>query len=348
MIQLKVINIIICSAIIALLATPAQADVRYLPESWQFSKNFYTVYGEPELDASITGSSEFSRGDETVILVSIMNKGKITGFKSENTPGDANEMQLAAIEKGYETQRTLAAGITAELYSDSPEIEVLSGTQFAGSLREGEVTMVPLQFKIKVNRDAGAGVYSLRLNLSYSEQRNVQVAGNATRGDVDVNFWYLPANTTGTLKIKIKEEPEFEVRSESAIAAGSEETISVTYRNTGEKVAKEAVARISIVDPFSSTDDQSFLGDLNPGEEKTTRFRIGVKGSTTPKTYSISTEVKYRDVSGNYRISESRKIPVRVLPASSLLDFITGNAVVIIALILVIFSAAAYMRMRKG
>ncbi|HIH44683.1 MAG TPA: hypothetical protein HA257_06330 [Candidatus Methanoperedenaceae archaeon] len=345
---MKAVNIILCTAIFALLASPAQADVRYLPESWQFSKNFYTVYGEPELDASIAGSREFSRGDEAVILVSIMNSGKITGFKAENTPEDANEIQLAAIEKGYEIQRTLAAGITAELFSDSTEVEVLSGTQFAGSLREGEVTMAPLQFKIKVNRYAGAGVHKLRLNLYYSEQRNAQVAGNATRGDVDVNFWYIPVNITDMLEIRGKDEAEFEVRSESAIAAGSEEAILVTFRNTGEKVAKEAVARISIVDPFSSTDDQSYLGDLAPGEEKTTVFRIGAKGSATPKTYSISTEVKYRDVSGNYQISESRKIPLRVLPASSLFDLITGNVVIILAAVLVIFGAAAYMRMRKG
>ena len=67
--------LILCSAVL-----PAQAA---LPENFDISKNYYTVYGGPDLNATLIGDNEYSRGDTVTLNVDMMNKGEITGFKSE-------------------------------------------------------------------------------------------------------------------------------------------------------------------------------------------------------------------------------------------------------------------------
>ena len=92
-------------------------------------------------------------------------------------------------------------------------------------------------------------------------------------------------------------------------------TIKVTYRNIGEEPTKDAIARISLFIPFSSSDDQASLGTLDPGDERTVTFKLDVNDDATIGNYSINSEVKYTDLKGNSVISETVSIPVGVGPA---------------------------------
>ena len=126
------------------------------------------------------------------------------------------------------------------------------------------------------------------------------------------------------------------------LSTGAKKTpISATYKNIGEESIKDAVARLSIFKPFSSTDDQAFIGTLLPGEEKTVVFRLDVDTDATPKDYAINSEIKYADLNGDTVISESMKIPVVVKAAStSLLMPAIVNIIIIVAVV-------AYMYRRK-
>ena len=46
------------------------------------------------------------------------------------------------------------------------------------------------------------------------------------------------------------------------MSPGSKQVISVEYMNTGETTIYSAQGRISAVDPFTSNDDITYLGDL--------------------------------------------------------------------------------------
>lgn len=59
------------------------------------------------------GDNEFERNETATLLVDLMNRGKVLGFKSER-----NEIKLAELEKNYELQVTNAIGITATLSAD--------------------------------------------------------------------------------------------------------------------------------------------------------------------------------------------------------------------------------------
>ena len=97
-----------------LLLTNAQAA---FPEYFDISENYYTVYGSPDVSASILGGAEFSRGTTVTIDINLNNKGLITGFRSEQEANEEFEQSLQETEMSYEGQKTTAIGIVGTLVS---------------------------------------------------------------------------------------------------------------------------------------------------------------------------------------------------------------------------------------
>jgi len=313
--------------------------------------NYYTMYGGPDISASVAGTDEFERGDTVTLYVDLTNYGRIIGFKEDQTPQNPKEYTLANAEQQEEYKKPTALGITASLSSDNQQIEVKSGDQVVQSLKSGEKTQSPLKFTIKIGEHAPAGRYPLSLNVSYDYQDNVRVyasallnsGGSPTLANYRVSYIYQKANQTVPIVITIKKQADFEIlNATGTLSAGSKKApISVTYRNIGEEPIKDAVARLSIFKPFSSTDDQAFIGTLQPGEEKTAVFRINVDSDATPKDYGINSEIKYTDVNGDTVISESMKIPVKVKAAST--SLLLPGAI----LIVIVVAAGGYLYRRN-
>ena len=194
---------------------------------------------------------------------------------------------------------------------------------------------------------APAGRYPLTLALDYDYQKNVQVKGEeVTEGWTDVNFWYDSLNQTGTLYITVKKLADFEVTEISSdLQAGADgRLLSVTYKNTGEEAADDSVARISVTDPFSTTDDQAYLGTLAPGESATAIFLIDTDSGATIKTYGVDTEIRFEDSTGRSRVSESMTAAVMIAPVVPLSAKIKPYVlpVVLIAFLLLIALGIRY------
>ena len=308
--------LIICSAVL-----PAQAA---FPEHFDISKNYYTVHGGPDLNATLIGDNQYYRGDTVTLNIEMMNKGTITGFKSEKDVdfGDGTGLMLQQTEMQYESQATTAVGILATLKSDDPNVKVKSGPQQAGTLKQGKQSPSPTKFTIEINKNASAGTYPLTLELTYQYQNNVQLSGDdfdPATGIVtnkEVGIWYENKTQTQTINIEVKKEPYFEVTNVTGdLYPDKGGMLRVTYKNTGEKPAKDATVRVSADNPFSTTDDQAYLGTLNPGEEAVAVFDMDVDETATPKPYSLNSEILYEDADGPDQISDSIKINTEVLPA---------------------------------
>jgi len=67
------------------------------------------------------------------------------------------------------------------------------------------------------------------------------------------------------------------------VRAGEDGLMYVTYKNIGKHKAKDATIRISASDPFSTTDDQTFIGSLAPGESADALFNLKVDDTATAK-----------------------------------------------------------------
>ncbi|WP_255334200.1 COG1361 S-layer family protein [Methanosarcina sp. KYL-1] len=334
--------------ILGLAALPVQAA---LPENFDISDNYYTVYGGPDISATLLGDNEYSRGDTVTLSITMMNKGAISGFKSENDVdiGDYKDEMLQQAEMQYEAQAVTAIGILATLKSDDPNIKVKSGSQEAGTLKQGKDSSSPTKFTIEINKNAPAGTYPLTLELSYKYQNNVQVGGDdfdSTTGLVtnhEVGIWYENKTQTQTIEVEVKKEPYFEVTEvKGELYPDTGGMLYVTYKNIGEDPAKDATVRVSAGDPFSTTDDQAYLGTLNPGESAVAVFDMDVDEDATPKPYSLNSEILYEDTDGHDQISDSVKINTEVLPAEkSLPGYQLGSGIAFMAL------AACFVLFRK-
>ncbi len=328
-----------------------------LPEFFNFDDNYYTVYGGPDISASLVGDNEFSRGDEVTLGLNLMNKGVITGFKDEE--GDQSlsslEQKIQQTEMGYEAQRTTAIGIVAVLSSDDPNIKVKSGQQEAGTLFSGGQTEEPVKFNIEISKNAPAGVYPLNLDFFYGYQENVQLNGDGETNlgitNLEVGVWYAAAHQSQKVLVAVQDEADFEVASISGdLEAGDEALLRVVYKNTGEEAVKDATVRISADDPFSTTDDQSFLGSMAPGESSEAVFKLKVDEAAVVKSYAINSEIKYEDKDGHSQISDTVKIQVKTLPAGSSsagMGTYIGILVLIVVLVAGFFVVRNYMAAKK-
>ncbi|MFZ2471352.1 MAG: hypothetical protein WAW52_05345 [Methanothrix sp.] len=337
------------ACMLTLLAT-GQAQNTYIPYELG-GDNYYTMYGSPDISASVSGTDEFERGDTVTLYIDLTNYGRIIGFKEDLTPQNPKEFALAAAELQEEYKKPTALGITTTLVSKDPQIDIKSGDQVVQSLKSGDKAQSPLKFTIKIGEHAPAGKYPLKLNMSYDYQDNVRVyasmlvtsGSSPTLANFRESYIYQKANQTVPINIVVKQQADFEILNASGtlFVGAKKSPISATYKNIGEDPIKDAVARLSIFKPFSSTDDQAFIGTLQPGESRTVVFRLDVDSDATPKDYGINSEIKYTDVNGDTVISESMKIPVIIEAASS--SLVLPVAIVL----LIIVAAGGYMYRKK-
>ncbi|MFZ3384118.1 MAG: hypothetical protein WA144_09350 [Candidatus Methanoperedens sp.] len=286
-----------------------------MPRSFEFSKNYYNVYGSPDIQATIVGSNEFERGQTVTLLIDLMNRGKFLGFDADNSPSNDNEIYTAKTEIKLEDKIVDAIGISASLsaYPGSP-VEVKSISQQVGSIRSGQNSIAPVKFDIKIDKKAKAGEYTLLLDLTYDYQQNVQIIdANATQQTYDANYWYGMMKQNQTLNIKVKKQAQFEIiRANGSLVPGSSGTIEIAIKNTGEEEARDVKAIITPSDPISTTDDKAYLNKMEPGDVAISSFMITADSKAVNKTYAIDTVLRYQTPEGDIKYSDILMAPVPV------------------------------------
>jgi len=180
----------------------------------------------------------------------------------------------------------------------------------AGSSRES-------RFKVAISRDAGEGSYPLDVSCRYTNLEGDTVTSDVLTIGVPVG---------GKIQFSVVSPP-------SQVHAGQKVVIEVEYQNTGSALARQAQARISAVDPFTSNDDSAYLGDLAPGEKTVARYEVKVDEGATAKEYGLDSEIRYRDALDNSAISDTMKVQVRVTEG--------GISTLLVAGILVLVACAA-------
>jgi len=287
----------------------------YVPQSFEFAKNFYNSYGSPDITATIIGSNEFEREQTVTLNIDLMNRGKFLGFESDRTPSGADEIYAAKTEVKLEGKIVDASGIVASLSAgqDSP-IEVKSVSQQVGSIRSGQNALTPVKFDLKIDKKAKAGEYTLHLDLTYDYQKNVQIIDpNATQETYDANYWYGIMKQNQTLKVIVKKQADFEItKTTGSLVPGNENIIEITIKNTGEEEARDVKAIINPSDPISTTDDKAFLYNLEPGSSVTAKYMIKADSKAVPKSYSIDTVLRYETPEGDITYSSTLQAPVEV------------------------------------
>ncbi len=192
----------------------------------------------------------------------------------------------------------------------SPVIPV-EASKYIGDFTKNST--IETKFKISVDKDAQAGEYPLDVVAVYEN------------GDGDT-----VSSLIETVSIPVGGKIDFAIDSPpNEIHPGEKKVLDVSIKNTGAATAYSAQARISAVDPFTSSDDTSYLGDMKPGESVDAHFEVTVDKSAVSKDYGLDTEVRYRDSLDNSQVSDTMKLPVKVTPAGAL-SFVPYVIIVII------------------
>ena len=298
----------------------------FLIPSRGYSVDYYKSYGEPAIRATITGDTEFERGEKADVQIKIVNTGTIEGFKrlyaNQNSIPDSREESIALAEMNAEKDCTTARGIKANLTSGSDHIHIEPATslQTVDKLETGNTQ--DLKFSIRIDSNTPAGEYELRLPVTYEYQKNARTETtdviNLGISDPEYTREYAIKNITLPIHISIKKEPMFEISNVSGnLTQGSVNTVNITYTNKGEATAEDAEVRFVAMKPLSTSNTVVRLGTIGQGESRVVSLEISADSDALVKKYSIDSEIKYIDDEGENKLSDNMKVSVPVKQAES-------------------------------
>jgi len=240
--------------------------------------------------------------------------------------GSGGYLNLTIKNIGFEdgkkaTVKILRSGLSPIIPTDS--------SVFVGDFPRNGV--VSCRYKVAISSDAAKQTYPVDVAVTYEN-----TAGDIVTSDTD------------TVGIPVGGKLTFSVTSDPArVSPDSDDVIAVGYRNNGDVTAYHAQARISAVDPFTSSDDTAYLGDLKPGETVTVSYQIHTGEEAENRTYLLDAEVRYRDAMDNSQISDTFKVPVLVEPAPESNGLVSMLPALLVILVLGIGAGYYLLVMRK-
>ena len=271
-------------AVLALLAAPVMADEKQL-------------FGSPKLSAAISGTNEFTPGEDVTLTVKVQNTG-VT---------DVTIVQSSIIKAADKpnTAKLLVVGLSP----GTAPVTVKTDPQMVGDLLGG--SSVSATFSVKISKYASGGVYSLPLMLSY------QYLNTADQVSFDtVRYWYYDENITLPLPITIKPGVTLDVRETRAeqLNVGTEGYVVVRITNAGSEYARSAVAKLERegVSPLIPTDASVYIGNFGPGESREIRFKAAVSSDAEAQDYPVDIRVDYTNSEGDSASSDTVTVGVPV------------------------------------
>ena len=187
-----------------------------------------------------------------------------------------------------------------------------------------------VRYRVAVNSGAQEAIYPIDVIVEYRD-----------------NEGSLLTTDPVTVGVPVASKAKFTVISQPlTLTAGSTEDVTVVFENIGGLPVYRAQARISLTDPFSSSNDNAYLGDLMPGEQAPASFSLTVDKAATIKEYALDAVVRFRDPVGEYRISDPMKVRVTIVPRQGL-DLVLGSPVVLATIIAIVVLVGYYILQRR-
>ncbi|WP_325629504.1 S-layer protein [Methanospirillum sp.] len=245
---------------------------------------------------------------------------QVSDIKVENiNSGGSGYITLTLKNIGTDTGTNAVANLSR---SGSSPIIPVSNSVFLGTFAPNATTTA--KYKVSVSKDAQPQDYPVEVSVTYDN----------TDGETIIT----PSQKVG---VAVGSDVDFTITSQSPeLNPDKKSYIEVTYRNDGSVPVYGAEVRISAVDPFTSADDLAYLGDMQPGDSKVARFGLTLDAIADTKMYGLDSEIKYRDALDDSHVSDTIKVPIKVVPNAGLSALMSSP--VVIGLILIIILGGAY------
>jgi hypothetical protein len=264
----------------------------------------YTYLASSDQPASDTLQSTYKQVNETIpitIRIKPVVKIEVVEAVPENlSVGTEGYLNLKLKNAGFEDGKKATVKIIRS--GTSPVIPTDSSVYIGDFPRNGTVSC---RYKVAISDNAEKQTYPVDIAVTYEN------------GEGDV-----VSSAIDTVGVPVEGKNRFMIVSDPiTLSPGSESTVTVRYQNTGDTVAYHAEARLSAVDPFTSADNNAYLGDLKPGDAATAHYRLSTDSGAAALDYGLDTEVRYRDAMDNSQISDTFKVNVSVAPQSPSTSF---------------------------
>ncbi len=275
-----------CTLIIlcAVLIIPAMAGTEYMA-------------GSPQLSASVSGSNEFSPGEEIQLMVIIENTG-VNEFKF---------VQSRIVDR--DDLPNTAKFLMAALSPGVAPLEIRSDPQMLGDVKgAGTVRAV---FTIKINADAPAGRYTLPLTLNYAYLYQAEQFGFDT-------IQYTYKQVTEDIGIPVTIRPDISIEVVSVVPehlnVGTEGYLTMKIKNTGSEDGTQAVVKIlrNGNSPVVPTDSSVYIGDFPSGSTAECRYKVSISGDGEPQTYPVDVAVVYKNNEGDFVTTENETVGIPI------------------------------------
>ena len=281
--KIKYIALILIIAAL-FIAAPVSAGTKYLS-------------GDPIITVAISGTNEFSPGDEVTIPIVIQNSGlkEIKMIASDIVDRDDNP--------------DTAKMVNVDLLENGAPVTVKSDPQMIGDIAAG--TTKTVNFIVKVDKYAPAGKYDLLSDISYQYMNYAEQIGTDS-----IRYYYKTVDLEQDLPITIKPKVVIEVSdvTTDSLNVGTEGYITMNVKNVGSETGKNAVIKLESVDgsPVIPTDASVYESEFEPGEEKTVVFKASVSDDGEAKNYPVQVVVEYTDYEGETVTSDAVTVGVDV------------------------------------
>jgi len=264
----------------------------------------YTYLASSDQPASDTLQSTYEQMNETIpitIRIKPVVKIEVVEAVPENlSVGTEGYLNLKLKNSGFEDGKKATVKIIRS--GSSPVIPTDSSVYIGDFPRNATVSC---RYKVAISDNAEKQTYPVDIAVTYENSE-----GEIVTSAVD------------TVGVPVEGKNSFMIVSDPiTLSPGSESTVTVRYQNTGDTVAYHAEARLSAVDPFTSADNNAYLGDLKPGDTATAHYRLSTDSGAAARDYGLDTEVRYRDALDNSQVSDTFKVTVSIAPQSKSISF---------------------------
>jgi hypothetical protein len=235
--------------------------------------------------------------------------------------GNDGYLNISIRNKGYETGKNAVIKIVRD--SASPVVPVDSSV-YIGDFPPNSTVIT--RYKVTITEDAGAKTYPVNMIVVYENRDGDTITSDPVTVGVSVG---------GKVDLAIVSDP-------ITVYPGTSGVFNVEYQNLGEATVYSAQARISTLDPFTSSDDVAFLGDLKPGDHATAQFQLSVDKAATKKEYGLDSEIRYRDALDVTHISDTMKVKINIINRSGIAA-IVSNPILITVIIAGVIGVLYYV-----
>jgi hypothetical protein len=215
-------------------------------------------------------------------------------------------------------------------------------------LRNGNSPITPTDSSVYIGDFAPGSIINCRYKVTVSPDAQHQTYPIDIVVRYQNNEGDFVDSRNDTIGVPVGAKVDFSVTSPpDQMNPGNKKVINVEYKNTGDSTVYSAQARISAVDPFTSNDDISYIGDLKPGESRIASYEISLDRAATLKEYGLDSEIRYRDALDNTYISDTMKVRVNVVATAGLTSIFSNPvylSVIIAAIIGIVYLVFHFRR----